>query len=148
MRCSSTTSRGKQTFVIKGEKVPNAAGVQRVMELLGGPKATYEELVKSESAELKKLKGGWIVGGYLKDWLPKDQPALFKKGYRVVQDILPNALANAAEVVIPAAAWAEKDGCWENYQNIVQVFAAAVPAPEGVVGEGEVYAQLLGRRGV
>ena len=138
---------GKQTFVIKGEKVPNAAGVKRVIELLGGPKATWDELVKSESAELKKLKGGWIVGGYLKDWLPKEQPAIFKKGYRVVQDILPNSLVNAAEVVIPGAAWTEKDGSWENYQNIVQVFVAAVRAPEGVVCEGSVYCQLLGRPG-
>ncbi len=139
---------GKQTFVIKGEKVPNAAGIRRVIELLGGPKATYEEFVKSESAELKKLKGGWVVGGYLqKDWLPKEQPALFKKGYRVVQDLFANSLVNGAEVVIPGAAWAQKDGCWENYQNTVQVFMKAVPAAEGVLSEGEVYHQLLGRPG-
>src|SRR3954470_1787903 len=73
-------ANGKVTFTIKAEKVPNAAGIRRVMDLLGGPKATFEEFAKAESAELKKLKGGWIVGGYLSAWLPKDLPALFKKG--------------------------------------------------------------------
>ena len=144
----SNSITGKQTFVIKGEKVPNAAGVRKVMELLGGPTATYEELVKSESPELKKLKGGWIVGGYLKDWLPKEQPALFKKGFRVVQDILPNSLVNVADIVLPGAAWTEKDGCWMNYQGTAQVFVQAVPAPEGVVNEAELYHTLLGRAGV
>lgn len=141
---------GKQTFVIKGEKVPNAAGVRRVIEMLGGPKASYAELVKSEAPELKKLKGGWIVGGYLQDWISKDakeQPALFKRGYRVVQDILPNSLVSVADVVVPAAAWTEKEGCWENYNGVVQVFLPAVATPEGVVQEGEVYHQLLGRPG-
>src|SRR6185295_3021239 len=28
---------GKETFRIKAEKVPNAAGIKRVMEMLGGP---------------------------------------------------------------------------------------------------------------
>ena len=74
------SANGKQTFVIKAEKVPNAAGIRRVMQLLGGPTATYEELVASATPQLKKLKGGWIVGGYSSNWLPKDQPALFKKG--------------------------------------------------------------------
>ncbi len=134
---------GKETFVIQGEKVPNANGVRKVIELLGGPSATYEELVKAEKPELKKLKGGWIVGGYLKDWVGKEQPALFKKGYRAVQDILPNSLVNSADVVIPGAAWTEKDGCWVNFKGIAQVFSKAVPAPEGVVSEAEVYHYLL-----
>jgi NADH-quinone oxidoreductase subunit G len=141
----SSAVTGKQTYTIKGEKVPNAAGVRRVIEKLGGPKATYEEFIKSESAELKKLKGGWVVGGYLKDWVGKEQPPLYKKGYRVVQDILPNSLVNAAEVVLPAAAWCEKEGCWENFARKVQVFAKAVNPPEGVTEEGSVYAKLLKR---
>src|SRR5438067_3762048 len=33
----------KETFRIKAEKVPNAAGIRRVLKLLGGPTATWEE---------------------------------------------------------------------------------------------------------
>ncbi|MGE5609269.1 MAG: molybdopterin-dependent oxidoreductase, partial [Bacillota bacterium] len=85
---------------------------------------------------------------YLSNWIPKDQPAAFKKGFRVVQDILPTSLSAAAEVVLPAAAWAEKDGCWENYQNRLQAFTAAVVPLEGAQREGDVYLKLLGRHGL
>lgn len=139
---------GQQTFVIKAEKVPNAAGIRRVMALLGGPSASYDELVKAATPELKALKGGWIVGGYLSSWLPKEQPALFKKGFRVVQDILPSPLADAADVLLPGAAWAEKDGCWENYQGKLQHFSAAITPPQGVSREGDVYYTLLSRPGL
>lgn len=138
---------GRETFRIRAEKVPNAAGIRRVMEMLGGPTAAWEALVRSDTPELKALRGGWIVGGYHGGWPAADQPPQFRKGLRIVQDILPGPLADAAEVFIPGALWAEKDGCWENCQGLVQVFAAAVPAPAGVVAEGEVYARLLRRAG-
>lgn len=134
---------GKQTFVIKAEKVPNAAGVRRVLAMLGGGQATFEQLVACESAELKKLKGGWIVGGYFSNWLPKDQPALFKRGYKVVQDVLASALSESADVLLPGAMWAEKDGTWENYQGRLQAFSAAVPPPDGARREAEVYLAIL-----
>jgi NADH-quinone oxidoreductase subunit G len=129
---------GKETFRIKGDKVPNSAGVRRVMTLLGGPTLTLEELPKAT-----KLKGGWVVGGYLSNWVT-DQLKL-PKGVKVVQDILPTKLTDTADVVLPAAAWAEKDGCWENFNGKVQAFAAAVPPPEGARREGDVYFKLLGR---
>jgi NADH-quinone oxidoreductase subunit G len=135
----------KETFRIKAEKAPNAAGVRRVLAMLGGAQASWEELVKSETPALKKLKGGWIVGGYLRDWLPKEQPALFKKGYRVVQDLFENPLVAVADVVIPSLPWYEKSGTWENFAGVIQPFAQAVLPPEGCIGEGDVYLRLLGR---
>src|SRR3954463_5925615 len=36
---------GKETFRIKAEKVPNAAGIRRVLGLVGGATATWEEFV-------------------------------------------------------------------------------------------------------
>src|SRR4051794_19017392 len=86
---------GKTTFTIQAEKVPNAAGVRRVIEMLGGPRATFDEMVSAASPELKNLKGGWIVGGYLSSWVPTDaklQPAAFGRTFKVVQDILPSSL--------------------------------------------------------
>ncbi len=139
---------GKQTFVIKAEKVPNSAGIRRVMEMLGGTTATYDEFVAGDRAELKNLTGGWIVGGYLSNWLGKEQPAQFKKGLRILQDILATSLSAVADILLPAAAWAEKDGCWENYQGTVQAFTAAVPPVEGARREGDIYMHLLGRTGL
>jgi NADH-quinone oxidoreductase subunit G len=129
---------GKQTFVIQAEKVPNAAGVRRVLELLGGPQNSYEELSKNS-----KLKGGWIVGGYLSNWVTATP---LPKGFKVVQDILSNKLAESADVVLPAAAWAEKDGCWENHAGKIQHFSAAIAPPEGTRREGDVFLNLLQRR--
>jgi NADH-quinone oxidoreductase subunit G len=137
----------KETFRIQAEKVPNAAGIRRVMQMLGGPSATFDEFAAGTSAELKNLKGGWIVGGYLSNWIPLTMPPALKKGFRVVQDVLETALSAAADIVLPAAAWVEKDGCWENYQGRVQAFVAAVPPPEGARREGDVYLKLLGRPG-
>jgi NADH-quinone oxidoreductase subunit G len=138
----------KQTFVIKAEKVPNKTGVGRVIDMLGGPKATFDELTQGARADLQKLKGGWIVGGYHSPWVPTQTPEIFSKGYKVVQDLLPSRLSESADVFIPGAAWAEKDGCWENYLGKVQPFAAAVPAPEGVRRDGDIYLAMSGQHGM
>ncbi len=132
---------GKETFRIKAEKVPNSAGVRRVMQLLGGSTMTLDELSKAA-----KLKAGWIVGGYLSNWVT-DQLKL-PKAFLVLQDILPNKLTEKADIVLPSAAWAEKDGCWENYQGRIQAFEAAVPPPGDARREGDIYFKLLGRVGV
>jgi anaerobic selenocysteine-containing dehydrogenase len=141
---------GKETFRIKAEKVPNAAGIRRVLETVGGPTATWDEFVAGASPNVKKAKGGWIVGGYLSSWVPAAtaQPALFKKGYKIVQDILDTDLARKADVVLPMACWAETEGTWENHAGKIQPFAAAVPPPEGAKRAGDVYYTLLGRAGL
>jgi len=140
---------GKQTFVIKAEKVPNATGVRRVLALLGGTTAEFSELVKADRAELKNLKAGWTVGGYLSAWIPKDakdRPAVWNKGFKVVQDTLPSDLTNKADVFLPGTLWAEKDGTWENHAGKLQAFTTAVQPLEGTRREGDVYLTILGRK--
>jgi NADH-quinone oxidoreductase subunit G len=97
---------------------------------------------------LANLKGGWIVGGYLSNWIPLESPDFLRKGFRVVQDILPTSLSVSADILLPAAAWAEKSGTWENHQGKLQPFDAAVPPPEGAKREGDVYYTLLARPGM
>jgi len=137
---------GKQTFVIQAEKVPNAKGVRRVMEMLGGPTASFDEFHTLPNAD--RLAGGWIVGGYLSSWLGARLPAAMSKGFRVLQDLLTSDFAQAVDILLPVAAWAEKDGCWENFEGRLQPFAAAVAPPEGVRREGDVYRSLLGEQGI
>jgi NADH-quinone oxidoreductase subunit G len=122
--------------------------VRRVIEMLGGPTATFNDALLNNKSEVRNLRGGWVVGGYLSNWAPIDLPTLLNRGFRVVQDILPNALVDRADVVLPAAAWAEKDGTWENYQGKLQHFSAAVAPPEGARREGDVYYRILGRTGL
>jgi len=141
-------ANGKQTFTIQGEKVPNAAGIRRVIGMLGGASGTWDDVLAGTRAEIQKLKGGWIVGGYLSNWVGPDVPNILRSGFRVVQDILPNALVDSADIVLPGAAWAEKDGSWENYAGKIQAFGAAVRPPEGARRDGDVYYNLLGRAGL
>jgi NADH-quinone oxidoreductase subunit G len=142
---------GQVTFTIKAEKVPNAAGVRRVLGKLGGPQASWDELMSNGRADIRHLRGGWVVGGYLSTWVPRDPPEALHRTpdrYLVVQDILPNVLTHTADVVLPAAAWAEKDGTWENHAGTMQAFAAAVAPPEGARREADVYYTVLNRPGL
>jgi NADH-quinone oxidoreductase subunit G len=137
---------GKQTFEIQAEKVPNAAGVRRVISMLGGPSAQWNELANHPQAG--NLAGGWIVGGYHSSWTGSNIPAALTKGFRVLQDLLPSDFSDGVDVLLPVAAWAEKDGCWENFAGIIQPFAAAIAPPEGVRREGDVYLSLLEEKGM
>jgi NADH-quinone oxidoreductase subunit G len=144
-------ANGQVTFTIKAEKVPNAAGVRRILEQVGGAQVSWDDLMSNGRSEIRNLKGGWIVGGYLSNWLPMDFPEALHRTpdrYIVAQDILPNAVTHSADVVLPSAAWAEKDGTWENFAGKMQAFAAAVPPPEGARRESDVYFSILGRKGV
>jgi NADH-quinone oxidoreductase subunit G len=132
---------GKVTFTIQAEKVPNRKGVERIIQQLGGATATLDALGAST-----KLKGGWIVGGYLSNWVT--DALKLPRGVKVVQDILPNKLTDSADALLPAAAWAEKDGTWENFAGKIQAFTAAIAPPDGTRREGDVYQKLLNRRGM
>ncbi len=133
---------GKQTFTIQAEKVPNKNGILRVFKLLGGPSLEFDAFIKG-TPDTKALKAGWIVGGYLSEWVGK---SVFPKGFKVVQDIFASGMADKADIVLPAATWAEKDGCWENVNGKIQAFAGIAPI-EGTRREGDVYMKLLGRTG-
>jgi hypothetical protein len=56
---------GKETFRIKAEKVPNARGHPRVIELLRRAAGELGRSGAGTAAGVKNLKGGWIVGNYL-----------------------------------------------------------------------------------
>ena len=58
------------------------------------------------------------------------------------------AVLLASLAALPAAAWAEKDGSWENFAGKLQSFEAAIAPPEGARREGDVYLKLLGRTGM
>ena len=130
---------GKETFRISGEKVPNRKGIERVIGMFGGPRATWDEFTAHNTA-----KAGCIVGGYLSNW-SVERPASFASHFTVVQDVLPNAFVQAADVVLPAAMWAEKDGTWENAAGRLQAFDRAIDPPGLARREGDVYLRLLGR---
>jgi len=132
----------QETFRVQAEKVPNRRGIERVIELLGGPTMQWDEFAGAKAPAA--LKGGWVTGGYHSNWIGTSIPPVLKKGFRVVQDLLPNALSLSCDVLLPSAAWVEKSGCWENYKGVIQAFEAAFPPRQGAAREGDVFASLLG----
>lgn len=133
----------QETFRIQAEKVPNRAGVQRIIERFGGPSMDWTTFCTGTHAS---LKAGWVTGGYHSHWTGTELPGTLKKAYKVVQDLLPSALSESADLLLPSAAWVEKSGSWENYKGLVQSFEKAFSSREGAVAEGEVLAKLLNRR--
>ncbi|NLF47662.1 MAG: formate dehydrogenase subunit alpha [Clostridiales bacterium] len=68
--------------------------------------------------------------------------------FLVVQDIFMTETAELADVVLPAACYAEKDGTFSNTERRVQKIRKAVDAPQGVLPDWEILAGLLQRLGV
>lgn len=131
---------GKESFRISGEKVPNRKGIERVVALLGATPTSWNDFVANGTDKA----AGWVTGGYLSTWL-NDVPASLRGKFLVVQDTLPTVLSEAADVVLPGALWAEKDGTWENAAGKLQAFDRAIDPPGLARREGDVYLKLLGR---
>ncbi len=66
----------------------------------------------------------------------------------VYQGVLAGPLANAADVVLPGAAWVEKDGCFTNDQGMVQAASKALVTPGEAVEDRQILDQHSGRAGL
>ncbi|MBL4806833.1 MAG: formate dehydrogenase subunit alpha [Rhodobacteraceae bacterium] len=74
--------------------------------------------------------------------------ALAKLDHLVVQDIFLTETANYADVILPAAAWAEKNGTVTNTNRQVQMGRAAVAAPGEARPDWEITVDLAQRLGL
>jgi NADH-quinone oxidoreductase subunit G len=134
-------------FVIRAEKCPNRRGVEMVLKAAGGSVVPFAEFAQKAS------KGGfaaaWVVGGYPAEWIPKELTAAADRlKLLVVQDILPSELSAAASIVLPACAWAEREGSFVNHAGVLQAFAAAISPPEGAQRDGQYLYTLSGDEGL
>ncbi len=66
----------------------------------------------------------------------------------VVQDIFLTETAQKADVVLPAAAWGEKDGTFINTSRRLQTVAKAVEPAEGIVPDWKVICNIAQRIGL
>ncbi len=142
-------------FTIRAEKCPNRRGVEAVLKHFQGEVMPFERAV--EAAGRGELAAVWVAAGYPRggghvgptQWLSDEQAsALRKAAFLVVQDVLPSPVSAKADVVLPAAAWAEKDGTFVNHAGLAQAIKKAAHAPGESRSEGQVYADLMGRRGL
>jgi NADH-quinone oxidoreductase subunit G len=151
--------RGRPTepvkFTIRAEKCPNRQGVEMILKHFQGDVQPFERAI--EAAGRGGLSAIWIAAGYPQgggypgpsSWLSDEQAASLRRAALiVVQDLLPSAVSAKADYVLPSAAWAEKEGTFVNHAGLAQPIKKACHAPGECRSEGQVYADLLGRRGL
>jgi len=122
-------------FKLYAEKAPNARGVRRVLEAFGPVSDFNDWLGQVNNGPI----GATVVtGNYPSNWVTDDIAKAIQKTHLVLLDTLHSPLVDCADVVVPAATWAEKAGTFENARNMIQAFEQAIP----VVGRSKAEAQF------
>jgi NADH-quinone oxidoreductase subunit G len=135
-------------FTIRAEKCPNRKGVEAVLRHFQKELLTFDELV----AGTGNIQALYLAAGYpprRSGWITEAQADALKSVPLIVcQDLFQSPASAVARYVVPAAAWAEKDGTFVNHAGLAQAVHRAV-APAGEVRtDGQVFLDLLERRGL
>src|SRR5262245_41120180 len=137
-------------FTIRAEKCPNRRGVEEVLRHFQGDIVGFDQVVSG--AEEDRLHAIYLAAGYpprAGGWVTKAQAAaLAKASSLVVHDLLPSPASDVATHVLPAAAWAEKDGTFVNHAGLAQAIRRAVVPAGECRTDGQVFLDLLERRGL
>jgi NADH-quinone oxidoreductase subunit G len=73
--------------------------------------------------------------------------SLDKVPFLVVQDLFLSPTAQQADVVLPAASFAEKDGTFTNAERRIQRVRQGIPSPGEARTDGSIFAALAGKLG-
>jgi len=130
-------------FVLRAEKAPNARGVRRVLNAMGGDVLEFDAFVQ----RLAKSDVGCaiITGNYPSDWAtPPLRKALEREDLFVIAcDSLNGPLVEACDALLPASTWAEKAGTFENADGRLQAFEPAIKPVEWSRPEAQIALDLL-----
>lgn len=140
--------------VLPGYQSYRDGGLRRKFEEAWGPPLptgdglTVVEMM--EAAAQGRIRGMYIMGEnpMLSDPdLGHVEEALRSLDFLVVQDIFLTETARLAHVVLPAAAFAEKEGTFTNTERRVQLLRRAVPPPGEALADWEIICRLAERMG-
>jgi NADH-quinone oxidoreductase subunit G len=136
----------KDGFVIRSEKAPNARGVRRVLQSLGGDVQESDVFIQTLSNDAS-ICGALLTGNYPSEWVtPQFAAALGTERFTVLIDTLPNALTSTCDVLLPGATWMEKAGTFENATGCLQSFKQAVRPKRWSKSEAQIGIDLLAMR--
>jgi NADH-quinone oxidoreductase subunit G len=137
-------------FTIRAEKCPNKRGVQEVLRHFQGDVVGFDQV--ADDAAAGQVQAVYLAAGYPPrpgGWIRPEQAEKFDKvGLIVVQDLLASPISERAHIVLPAGAWAEKDGTFVNHAGLAQAIRWAVTPTLDVRGDGQTFLDLLERRGL
>lgn len=105
------------------------------------PSLAYDQIL--EAAESGKIKALWIVAtNPFHSWINSGRLAALraKLDFLVVQDMYHSTeSAQAADLVLPAAAWGEKDGCFINSERRIGTLKAVRKAPGLALSDFRIF---------
>ena len=134
-------------FTISAEKCPNRRGVEAIVAHFAHGITTFDQWLPE--LDQGTVQGVWVSGGYKTDWIDESTARRFERlGLLIVQDLFPSPLAERATYLLPAAAYAERDGSYVNRGDRLQSVRWAIRPPRGVRPEGGLLWELSGRRGL
>ena len=135
-------------FTIRAEKCPNRKGVEAVIRHFQKETVGFDDVI-SGAANIQAL---YLAAGYPPrqgGWITEAQANAIKNVPLIVcQDLFQSPASAVARYLVPAAAWVEKDGTFVNHAGLAQSVQRAV-APAGEIRtDGQVFLDLLERRGL
>jgi NADH-quinone oxidoreductase subunit G len=137
-------------FTIRAEKCPNRRGVEAVLRHFQGELLTMDQVLQAAGAGY--LQALYLTASYPPRgaaWIRDEQAELLGRvPLVVVQDLLPSSVSARASYVLPAAAFSEKDGTFVNHAGLAQALHWATRPPRDVRTDGQVFFDLLERRGL
>jgi NADH-quinone oxidoreductase subunit G len=137
-------------FTIRAEKAPNRRGIEELLKHFHGEVLGLDRLV--QDAQAGAVQALYVTAGYSPRvglWHTQDErAALAKVPLLVVQDLFATPLAESARYLLPAVTFAEKDGCFVNHANLAQAIHAAVRPGAIARSDGQIFMDLLERRGL
>ncbi len=137
-------------FTIRAEKCPNRRGVEEVLRHFQGEAIPFDEVLRD--AGEGRLQALYIAAGYPprgNGWISEAQGQILERvPVLVVQDLFPSPASDRARYVLPAVSFAEKSGTFVNHAGLAQAIHWAVTPPDGCRTDGQIFLDLLGRRGL
>jgi NADH-quinone oxidoreductase subunit G len=129
-------------FLIRADKNPNTRGA----ELIGGaPAGAADGAHVITAAAAGRLRVLWVFGHDLlaSGWPPGEvRAALDRVGCLVFQGANANQTSERAHLVLPSAAYVERDGTFTNFEGRVQRFWPAVPPPGEARADWDILAEV------
>ncbi len=132
-------------YTLYAEKAPNARGVRRALAQVADDILDYDAWISKvgriEAAGVNPsaprqvdpgvtgIGGLLLTGNYPSDWAPAELLALARHDNitTVLLDTLLSNLVEAADLVLPACTWLEKEGTFESATGRLQSFPQAIP---------------------
>ncbi len=150
-QCNAMGSRlfSNTTSLVGGHDFSDPAHREKVAAGLGIPlenipsdySLAYDEIL--EAAESGKIKALWIVAtNPFHSWIDSGRLAALREKleFLVVQDMYHTTeTAQVADLVLPAAGWGEKDGCFINSERRIGTLKAVRQAPGQALSDFRIF---------